>query len=157
MLAKDFNRQRLVDELKTDEGFSAFAYNDVTGERITDDVTSSWDVTIGWGRNIEVKGITEQEAEIMLQNDVTEVALEVSKRLPIFDGLNGARQEALCNMAFTMGITRMLKFRRTIAALEAHDFQTAHNEILDSAWGRSPLRGHRIRCRKVAEMIRDGG
>ena len=37
-------------------------------------------------------------------------------------------------MGFNLGITRLLKFKKFLAALEQHDWETAAVEMMDSRW-----------------------
>lgn len=45
-----------------------------------------------------------------------------------------ARAEVLINMAFNMGVPGLLKFRRTLDAVRADDYDAAASHMLDSRW-----------------------
>ena len=53
------NKVKLAEQLKKHEGIKLKPYTDTVGK-----------LTLGIGRNLEDKGITEQEALFMLNNDV---------------------------------------------------------------------------------------
>lgn len=91
-------------------------------------------LTIGIGRNIQEVGISEAEAEFMLDNDIA-AAVELCRRMfPVFDSLDDVRQEVLVNMMFNMGYDRLSGFKRFIAAVNVKDFIEAANQMEDSAW-----------------------
>jgi len=51
-----------------------------------------------------------------------------------------ARAHVVCDMLFALGLTRFLKFGRFLGALADQDWQSAHDEILDSDWHRELLK-----------------
>lgn len=91
-------------------------------------------ITIGYGRNLEDNGITLQEAEKMLENDLLRTKLELEDRLPIFRHLDDVRRNVLIEMAFNMGVPKLLKFKKTISFLKVSDFESASSEMLNSKW-----------------------
>lgn len=93
--------------------------------------------TIGVGRNLEANGISEDEAMLLLQNDINRCEASITQ-LDSFSGfwpaLTEARQAVLISMAFNLGMAGLLRFKKMIAALQALDFQQAAEEMLDSQW-----------------------
>ena len=63
------------------------------------------------------------------------------------------RQDVIVQMAFQMGVSGVLAFRRAAAALQARDWEGAASAILDSAWAR---RQTPHRARRLAEQLRTG-
>ena len=126
---------QLVDELKRDEGVRLKMYKDSVG---------LW--TIGVGRNIEERGISEQEAEVLLANDI-QIALRDCE--DIFDDFYSHPydvQRALANMSFNLGKPTLSKFRNMIAAVDACDYALAADEAMDSRWAKQVgARAERIR------------
>lgn len=115
-----------VDQIKRDEGLRLHPYHCSEGV-----------LTIGYGRSLE-KGITEDEAELLLRNDLetaTTDALQFSTP-EVWTDLNADRKAVLINMAFNLGITRLLKFKKFRSALHRHDYHEAANQMLDSRWAR---------------------
>ncbi|TQF70973.1 glycoside hydrolase family protein [Pseudoalteromonas luteoviolacea] len=92
------------------------------------------ELTIGVGRNLYHKGISEDEAERMLARDLDELHKEVSDNLPIFNQLGELRKLVLLNMAFSLGVEGLKSQKKLIAALCVQDFTVAANEILRSNW-----------------------
>lgn len=93
-------------------------------------------LTIGYGRNIEERGISEDEAEYLLNNDIKLSEFELSKAFNWFDNLTPVRQAVLINMHFNMGLTRLKGFIKALTAIERGDYKTAAAEMLDSKWAR---------------------
>ena len=93
--------------------------------------------TLGYGRLIDSKlsgGISEGEAMFMLRNDISNVYGELTHAYPWIDDLDAARRDVLINMCFNMGLTRLAKFKKTLAAVRAGEYEVAASEMLDSLW-----------------------
>jgi lysozyme len=60
-------------------------------------------LTIGVGRNIEDRGITEDEARYLLKNDIKIVEDELLEKKPVVAGLDAVRQRVLVDMGFNLG------------------------------------------------------
>lgn len=132
------------------EGFSATVYNDPAGIP-----------TIGYGRNLSANpltaedyaatgvdpntptdqlNLTKEQAQVLLQRDVTKVIPELQRSIPSFNNLNREQQKALVDMGINLGAGGVRGFRKMIAAIEAGDFETASQELLDSDYARGHLR-----------------
>lgn len=116
-------RKKLIEQLKKHEGIRLKPYKCTAGK-----------LTIGVGRNIEDRGISEDEAEYMLQNDIDICMHELSKNLPFFYGIPEVAQIVLIDMCFNMGMPRLLKFKKTLNYIADQDFKLASVEMLDSNW-----------------------
>lgn len=119
----------MIDALKADlvrdEGLRLKPYRDTVGK-----------LTIGVGRNLDDVGISDAEAGHLLGNDISGVLADLDRALPWWRGLSEARQRALANMCFNLGLTRLQGFKKMLAALEAGDWPAAAREALDSKWAR---------------------
>ena len=91
-------------------------------------------LTIGMGRNIESKGISPNEALMLLENDIKECAEDLREIFPIFDGLSEKRQHVLIDMRFNLGASRFRGFKKMIAAVQAGDDEGVIREMKDSRW-----------------------
>jgi lysozyme len=124
----------LKDDLIRDEGLRLRPYKCTQGR---------W--TIGYGRNLDDVGITRAEAEAMLAFDIARVRTDLDRALPWWRQLDERRQDALANMAFQLGVSGLLGFRKMLAALEVKDWPTAGKEARDSDWSKqTPARAERI-------------
>ncbi|NOU50234.1 glycoside hydrolase family protein [Pseudoalteromonas sp. JBTF-M23] len=103
------------------------------GYLLTVYVCTSGKQTIGFGRNLEDRGISFGEALYLLRNDLRYFTEQVESNINT-SKCNPARKAVLVNMAFNLGITGLLKFKNTIAAVEAGKWDTAALEMLNSRW-----------------------
>ena len=115
--------ESLEDQLIRHEGYRQFPYKCSAGK-----------LTIGVGRNIEDRGITENEAMYLLHNDLVICKQELNLLYPIVNRLNDARHNVLINMCFNIGIARLGKFKKMWAALEVGNYSEASRQMLDSKW-----------------------
>jgi lysozyme len=130
----------LKSTLMRHEGLRLKLYNDSLGVP-----------TIGCGRNLRDRGITESEAHYLLDNDIRRVKAECVS-LKLMQTLNAARKDVIHNMVFNLGLTGFMKFKRTIAAIESGDYEAAAKHMLQSAWAKQVGR----RSTELAEMMRTG-
>lgn len=107
-------------------------------------------LTIGVGRNIEDRGITEDEARYLLKNDIKIVEDELLEKKPVVAGLDAVRQRVLVDMGFNLGIPTLLKFQNMWAAIEEEDFERAADEAMDSRWAKQVGRRAERLCQAMA-------
>lgn len=135
------NLQRMQDQLIRHEGLRLKPYHCSVGK-----------LTIGVGRNLDDMGITEDEAMTMLDNDINRVVKVLLQHITTFDQLNEIRKRVLVDMGFNLGITRLMRFRRMLAALEIGDYDKAANEMLDSQWAKQVG----VRASRLSRMMKTG-
>lgn len=93
-------------------------------------------LSIGYGRNLEDRGITPLEATSMLERDLLDTKLELEDSIKFFHKLDDVRQNVLIEMAYNMGVPHLLEFKNTLKFMEKGDFINASKEMLDSKWHR---------------------
>lgn len=135
------DRIAIAAELRRDEGVRLKPYRCSAGR-----------LSIGVGRNLDDVGISAAEAELLLDNDIARAATDLDRALPWWRGLSEGRQRALVNMAFNLGLPRLLGFSAMLAALRAGDYARAAAEALNSRWAGQVG----ARAARVAAMIREG-
>jgi len=110
--------------------------------------------TIGAGRNISKSGLglSDDEVDYLLENDIVRVIKELSSEYPWFKDLDDVRKDAIIDISFNLGATRLRGFERALAAMDAADYKTASLEFLDSKWSRD-VKG---RSAELAYMIEMG-
>lgn len=91
-------------------------------------------LTIGAGRNIEDNGISIDEAELMLKNDMDGVFNDLDRNIPFWQSMPYNVRLVLADMCFNLGINRLLKFTKMLEAMEERDFELAGEELLDSTY-----------------------
>lgn len=109
-------------------------------------------LSIGYGRNLEDRGISQSEADLMLENDIAECVAELHRAIPGWQKHDSVRQNVLVEMVFNMGMPRLLTFRKMLAALDALDYATAAKELLDSRYATQVGK----RAETLAERLRTG-
>jgi lysozyme len=111
--------------------------------------------TLGIGRNVDANGgigLSGDEVDYLLENDILRVIKELKTEYSWFGDLDDVRKDAIINIAFNLGATRLRGFRRALAAMEAANYSTAAAEFLDSKW-RKDVKGRAV---ELANMIETG-
>ena len=152
--------QRLLAQLRRHEG----AVKDSEGNHIPYRCPANR-LTIGYGHNLDANPIpgiwprtegqaaiaareaeqgrvplpprlNEDQAERLLRADVLSIQEKLAAHLPWIEALNGPRYAVLVNMAFTMGVSGLLGFQKTLAFARVGDFRNAAREMLRSKWAK---------------------
>ena len=116
---------KLIEMIRQHEGVVKHAYEDSRGY-----------LTIGVGRLIDERlggGLSDAEVDYLLANDIARCQAE-AETYEWFAGLNEPRQAVVISLLFNLGKPRWDAFKKTHAALEEGDFQTAAEELLNSKW-----------------------
>lgn len=137
------NRARLSKQLEIDEGRRRRIYLDNANP-------PRW--TGGVGRNLSDRGFSDDEIDLMLKNDIDEAVRIAKGLIPAYDQLDDVRQEVVCNMAFNLGIVRLGGFKRFLASVNRHDYQSAATEMQDSAWYTQVG----ARAKRLVQAMREG-
>lgn len=128
--------------LMNEEGFVPHAYLDSEGY---------W--TIGFGTLIDKRrggGIDRAEAGVLMGNRVMKDFDQLDRLIPWWSGLSETRRAVLLCVAYQVGVPGLMKFKRTLSALEAGDFGTAADQMLASRWAtQTPAR-----AKRMANMVR---
>lgn len=122
-----------IAELMKDEGLRLLVYDDGTGLPIKPGTVVKGHATIGFGRALDVHGISQDEAGALLANDL----LVVEKALtqwPWYTMLDPVRRGVMINLAYNLGVHGLLGFARMIGALQRLDFEGAAHELASSRW-----------------------
>lgn len=92
-------------------------------------------ITIGYGRNLDDRGIEEFEASNMLCEDVLNI-YHFLLEFTWFSGLSEVRAGVVVNLAYNIGNAGLMKFSKMLKALEEEDYDKAAAELKDSKWYR---------------------
>ena len=120
-----YNKDKLVDQLIKHEGLELKVYKCTEGFE-----------TIGVGRNLRDRGISEDEARCLCDNDIEIVERELTAAFPMVSKLNDVRVRVVLDMAFNVGVPRLKGFVKMWKAIELDDYEQAAIEMLDSKWAR---------------------
>jgi len=117
-------RDKLVDQIIEHEGLKLKPYHCPAGK-----------LTIGVGRNLEDKGISQKEAVFLLKNDIDECIADLEGLFKEkFDSFPEQVKMVLIDMRFNLGATGFRSFRKMIKAVNESDFDKASKEMKDSNW-----------------------
>jgi lysozyme len=118
--------EKLRSQLSRDEGRIAHVYFDTLGY-----------ATIGVGHLVDERRggkLPEHIIDLLLDWDIEEHEKELVKALPWVNTLDDARKGVLVNMAFNLGVAGLLKFKLTLAAVEAGRYGEAAHQMMQSTW-----------------------
>lgn len=118
------NRELLRSQLERHEGLRLKPYLDTVGK-----------LTVGYGRNLEDVGISRDEADFMLDNDIDMIEAQL-ETIDEYLSLDPVRQTVLANMGFNLGFYGLMKFKKMWAAIGRQDWQNASWEMRNSKWAR---------------------
>ena len=107
-----------------DEGYEKGLYADSVGK-----------LTIGIGHNVTDKGLSDAVIDLQYEIDVQEVKDDLQKHSWATDHDN-IRQLVIIDMAFNLGMFKLMQFKKMIAALKNKDYALAADEMMDSRWSR---------------------
>lgn len=91
-------------------------------------------LTIGVGRNLQDRGITEAEAEVLFENDMAATVAELHTVAPWSGALDEVRRAVLLDMCFNLGAAGLANFKRFLRAMEAQDWTDSATELRNSKW-----------------------
>jgi lysozyme len=155
---RKMNLSLMAEELERDEGVRFRAYTDTTGH-----------LTIGVGRNLDnnpltpeeiayvghdarTKPIARRDAEFLLTNDIKNLSLDLNRRMSWWKELDEVRRRVILNMAFNLGITRLLEFKETLRWMQQGHYQAASMCMLESVWANQVGE----RAERLVRMMRSG-
>lgn len=127
-----------------EEKFVKHAYRDSLGY-----------LTIGIGRLIDKrKGgkISYDEGLYLLHNDIDGREKELDHRLPWWRDLDENRRTVILAMAFQLGVSGLLKFKRTLRAIRSGKWDEAGVRMRRSLWYRQTT----ARAERMARVIETG-
>lgn len=108
-------------------------------------------LTIGVGRNLEDVGVSKDEVELMLANDIAACSTDLGA-FYWWAPLSPNRKAALLDLMFCVGPGGFRAFRKMIAAIESQDWEEAGRQILDSKFAKQTGQ----RARDLSDLLRDG-
>ena len=101
---------------------------------------------------IEKFALSDDEIDYLLENDIKRVTEELQDTYFWFGGLNEARRDAMVDICFNLGLTKLRGFTNALTAMSREQFDVAADEFMDSKWAKQVG----MRAIRVTEMIRDG-
>lgn len=109
-------------------------------------------LTIGYGHNLDAKGVTQRVADLILEDDIRDAEIIVRVRFPWVSALNDARKDAFVNLVHNLGGRGLAGFKKFLSACQDGKWDTAKAELLDSEYAKQVG----VRAQELAEQIRTG-
>mgnify|MGYP003141361320 CR=1 FL=1 len=136
------DRERTRQLITRHEGRRARMYLDSLGNE-----------TIGVGRNLKARGLSADEIDLLLTNDLDHAEKDaITWAGPVWLYLSPVRRHVIVDMAFNMGLPRLRGFKRFRAAVRRQDWESAAAEMIDSRWY-VQVKG---RAKTLVKMMRTG-
>lgn len=140
-LSKD-GLNELLEELKREEGFRANIYQCTAGVD-----------TIGYGFNVNyleedelalnngvVEPMSREVADKILELKLEKLKKEVYRAFPWIKNHPKKVQDALIEMAYQLGLTKMKGFSQTLRYIEVEDYSSAVRNLKNSRWAQQTPR-----------------
>lgn len=128
--------------LVRDEGLRLKPYSDTVGK-----------ITIGVGRNLVDKGITQEEALALLNTDIVDAVASAHNIFgeSAFNSMSRPRQLAITNMIFNLGEQGFSGFKIMISCIKLGNWHGAAAAALQSKWAKQVGK----RAERIAFMLSD--
>jgi GH24 family phage-related lysozyme (muramidase) len=172
----------LIKSIKDHEGVRNAAYDDATGKPITKSSGKRGNVTVGVGFNMddqtsrelweraEIKEdfdsvysgsqkLSKESVDKLLQTSLAVSEDTVNKLVEDINSHPDDVRNVVRELAFQLGETRLRKFKNTLKAINAKDYDKASKELIDSRLTRkrNPRvpKGVEERTKKLARILKD--
>lgn len=133
--------ENLLNLIKRHEGFREFPYRCTAGK-----------LTIGFGHNLDDRGISKKIAEQILKEDIGIAVRDCYEVFQDFHLFSQGRQHAFVDMMLNLGINRFKGFKKMIRAANNRDWDEVERQMVDSKWyGQVGQRSEDLR-----KLIREG-
>lgn len=133
--------ESLRDRIARHEGIRLKPYKDTLGY-----------MTIGVGRCLDTKGISQDEAFYLLDDDIGDATDRVIAALPWVEQMDEVRRGVLIEMAFQLGLEGLMAFKHMLAAAQQGIWDRASDEMLSSDWAQQTP----ARAQELAGLMRNG-
>lgn len=109
--------------------------------------------TIGFGHNLH-KPLPHYIIELILESDIDDALADLDRALPWWRELDEVRQRVMADMAYNLGIDRLLKFKVTLRAIREGRWADAADGMLRSLWAKQ-VKGRAVKLAKMMETGQD--
>jgi len=133
---------KLLENIKKSEGFRPRVYQCTEGHD-----------TIGYGFAIKDLHLDEDISTMILERKIAKLVKRVGDRLPYLYTVPIEVHDVLVEMAYQMGVSGLLKFKKTLMYIETKDYKDASVEMLDSRWAKQTPN----RAKKLSDIMASAG
>lgn len=109
-------------------------------------------LTVGWGHNIEDRGISRAIADAILVEDLAVAERDLDKVAPWWRGLDPVRAAALLDLCFNLGRERFAQFAPTLDVIRLGDYAAAAKRLERTPW----FKQTKTRAVRIVAMIATG-
>lgn len=152
------DRARLRAQLSIHEDRRRFVYDDCTGKPISEGTFVRGNATVGVGRNLVAKGLSDDEIDYLLDNDINDAIAE-AQTFRWFASLDPVRAAVVVELCFNMGLAKLKRFKLFLSAMAEQRWPAAADELDRSVWQEQvdPILGDgKGRADTLIHMIRTG-
>jgi len=129
---------KVQDLIINNEGYSSKPY------KCTADKT-----TIGYGTNLDDRGITEAEALHIMSNDLKGLRINLGAH-ELLGYMTESQEAALYDMAYNLGWRGFIGFKKMLFAIKCGEYELAAEELLDSKYAREDVPA---RAKRNADLL----
>lgn len=147
-----FDRDQMISDLKTDEGFRDLLYDDASDKLIGPGVAVQGNPTIGYGWCVSKTPLTPEQYEIILGWLLDAKTGELYRTFPWLETLSEPRQRAVADMAYQMGVHGLSAFATFLGFLQSGQFNAAADDVQATPW----YRQSGDRAKRIEQLIRTG-
>lgn len=102
-------------------------------------------LTIGIGHNLDDNGLPDEIIDALFEYDVKVISAELHNRLPWLKDSLDVVKIVLTDMAFNLGVPRLMKFKKMLYYMEIREWIGAWQHMMDSQWKRQvPNRAYEL-------------
>jgi lysozyme len=125
------------------EGNIPYAYTDTEGF-----------ITIGIGRLIDKRaggGLSEEEVQYLFTNDILNKTNDCRKIYPKFDSFSDSRKEALIELMFNLGISKLKSYNVLTSQINTEDWSAVQDNL--RAWSRWEIQVGATRKYRIIDSL----
>lgn len=145
-VSSNVNRNEMFKMLKRHEGYKPQMYKDVEGYSIG----IGHFITANEISKFKNRTLSDTEIKSLFDSDLNIAITDAKKFVPNFNTLPLQVQHVIVNMAFNLGINKLMKFKDLRQSLASKDFDKASRDMLDSKWA-SQVKGRAI---ELSDIVR---
>lgn len=128
------DRDHLLKQLTVDEGFRPYIYDDATGGRIIAGKVLQGKATLAVGWCPQTNPCPEELGQIILAYFSDDINKTLFLAAPWVEQLPGKCTNALCDMAYQLGVTGLLGFKQFMDFMQQGKYQEASDDLETTLW-----------------------
>lgn len=106
-------------------------------------------LTIGYGTNLEDRGVSEDESLYILNNDLKNIRMLMDAN-GLLGFMTESQEAVIYDMAYNLGWAGLMQFKKMIFNIKCGDFEQAAKELLDSKYARQVPSRAKLNARLLA-------